>query len=254
MNIKKLSAANSPIVNIVFSGQAEYTEYLNAIKKSSGMIARAGNFSISADSLIAAYNTLKDTSVKDKTTGEVTVKLSGSQIADILPLFFCMSLYIDGRLMETSEMTIVLQRDLSNESPFGFFVKTAYADIENEKAVQIGTVDFAKTIQESQDFDSSIQKAYFALRNKYPEENIQLKSQNGHEFIQIMKSSDDGKLIAFIDESGTSIKQYGDKEYKKLTLGDCFLHNREIVNMSTVAENTIREPLQTITKKKDIQR
>lgn len=160
----------------------------------------------------------------------------------------------DGRLMETSEMTIVLQRDLSNESPFGFFVKTAYADIENEKAVQIGTVDFAKTIQESQDFDSSIQKAYFALRNKYPEENIQLKSQNGHEFIQIMKSSDDGKLIAFIDESGTSIKQYGDKEYKKLTLGDCFLHNREIVNMSTVAENTIREPLQTITKKKDIQR
>lgn len=160
----------------------------------------------------------------------------------------------DGRLMETSEMTIVLQRDLSNESPFGFFVKTAYADIENEKAVQIGTVDFAKTIQESQDFDSSIQKAYFALRNKYPEENIQLKSQNGHEFVQIMKSSDDGKLIAFIDESGTSIKQYGDKEYKKLTLGDCFLHNREIVNMSTVAENTIREPLQTITKKKDIQR
>lgn len=160
----------------------------------------------------------------------------------------------DGRLMETSEMTIVLQRDLSNESPFGFFVKTAYADIENEKAVQIGTVDFAKTIQESQDFDSSIQKAYFALRNKYPEENIQLKSQNGHEFIQIMKNSDDGKLIAFIDESGTSIKQYGDKECKKLTLGDCFLHNREIVNMSTVAENTIREPLQTITKKKDIQR
>ena len=160
----------------------------------------------------------------------------------------------DGRLMETSEMTIVLQRDLSNESPFGFFVKTAYADIENEKAVQIGTVDFAKTIQESQDFDSSIQKAYFALRNKYPEENIQLKSQNGHEFIQIMKNSDDGKLIAFIDESGTSIKQYGDKECKKLTLGDCFLHNRKIVNMSTVAENTIREPLQTITKKKDIQR
>ena len=160
----------------------------------------------------------------------------------------------DGRLMETSEMTIVLQRDLSNESPFGFFVKTAYADIENEKAVQIGTVDFAKTIQESQDFDSSIQKAYFALRNKYTEENIQLKSQNGHEFIQIMKNSDDGKLIAFIDESGTSIKQYGDKECKKLTLGDCFLHNRKIVNMSTVAENTIREPLQTITKKKDIQR
>ena len=126
----------------------------------------------------------------------------------------------DGRLMETSEMTIVLQRDLSNESPFGFFVKTAYADIENEKAVQIGTVDFAKTIQESQDFDSSIQKAYFTLRNKYPEENIQLKSQNGHTFIQIMKNSDDGKLIAFIDESGTSIKQYGDKECKKLTLGD----------------------------------
>lgn len=94
MNIKKLSAANSPIVNITFSDQTEYKEYLNAIKKSSGMIAKAGNFSISADSLMAAYNMLKDTSAKDKTTGKISVQLSGTQITDILPLFFCMSLYM----------------------------------------------------------------------------------------------------------------------------------------------------------------
>lgn len=44
------------------------------------MIAKAGNFSISADSLMAAYNTLKDTSAKDKTTGKISVQLSGTQI------------------------------------------------------------------------------------------------------------------------------------------------------------------------------
>lgn len=112
MNIKKLSAANSPIVNITFSNQTEYKEYLNAIKKSSGMIARAGNFFISADSLIAAYNTLKDTSVKDKTTEEVTVKLSGSQIADILPLFFCMSLYMVEERNQKVTKTIAQTRGL----------------------------------------------------------------------------------------------------------------------------------------------
>lgn len=94
LNIKKLSATNSSIVNITFSNQIEYKEYLNAIKKSSGMIAKAGNFSISADSLMAAYNMLKTMSTKNRTTGEITVKLSGSQITDILPLFFCMSLYM----------------------------------------------------------------------------------------------------------------------------------------------------------------
>lgn len=94
LNIKKLSTTNSPIVNITFSNQTEYKEYLNSIKKSSGMIAKAGNFSISADSLMAAYNILKAMSTKNRTTGEITVKLSGSQITDILPLFFCMSLYM----------------------------------------------------------------------------------------------------------------------------------------------------------------
>lgn len=92
MNIKKLSADNSPIVNIIFSDQTEYKEYLNAIKKSSGMIAKAGNFSISADSLMAAYNTLKDMPAKDKTTGKISVQLSGSQITDILPFLLFMLL------------------------------------------------------------------------------------------------------------------------------------------------------------------
>ena len=115
MNIKKLSAANSPIVNITFSNQTEYKEYLNAIKKSSGMIARAGNFFISADSLIAAYNTLNDTSVKDKTTEEVTVKLSGSQIADILPLFFCMSLYMVEERNQKVTKTIAQTRGLKGD-------------------------------------------------------------------------------------------------------------------------------------------
>jgi len=115
LNIKKLSAANSPIVNITFSNQTEYKEYLNAIKKSSGMIARAGNFFISADSLIAAYNTLKDTSVKDKTTEEVTVKLSGSQIADILPLFFCMSLYMVEERNQKVTKTIAQTRGLKGD-------------------------------------------------------------------------------------------------------------------------------------------
>lgn len=115
MNIKKLSAANSPIVNITFSNQTEYKEYLNAIKKSSGMIAKAGNFSISADSLMAAYNTLKDTSVKDKTAGKISVQLSGTQITDILPLFFCMSLYMVEERNQKVTKTIAQTRGLKDD-------------------------------------------------------------------------------------------------------------------------------------------
>lgn len=115
MNIKKLSAANSPIVNITFSNQTEYKEYLNAIKKSSGMIAKAGNFFISADNLMAAYNTLKDTSVKDKTTGKISVQLSGSQITEILPLFFCMSLYMMEERSQNVTKTIAQTQGLKGD-------------------------------------------------------------------------------------------------------------------------------------------
>lgn len=115
MNIKKLSADNSPIVNIIFSDHTEYKEYLNAIKKSSGMIAKAGNFSISADSLMAAYNTLKDTSAKDKTTGKISVRLSGSQITDILPLFFCMSLYMVEERNQKATKTIARAQELKGD-------------------------------------------------------------------------------------------------------------------------------------------
>ena len=115
MNIKKLSTTNSPIVNITFSNQTEYKEYLNAIKKSSGMIAKAGNFSISADSLMAAYNMLKAMSTKNRTTGEITVKLSGSQITDILPLFFCMSLYMVEERSQNVTKTIAQTRGLKGD-------------------------------------------------------------------------------------------------------------------------------------------
>lgn len=115
MNIKKLSVANSPIVNITFSNQAEYKEYLNAIKKSSGMIAKAGNFSISADSLMAAYNMLKAMPMKNRTTGEITVKLSGSQITDILPLFFCMSLYMVEEHSQKVTKTIVQTQEVKGD-------------------------------------------------------------------------------------------------------------------------------------------
>lgn len=115
MNIKKISAVNSSIVNIAFSDQAEYKEYLNAIKKSSGMIAKAGNFSISADSLMAAYNILKKTASKNKKTGEISVQLSGSQITDILPLFFCMSLYMVEEHSQKVTKTIAQTRELKGD-------------------------------------------------------------------------------------------------------------------------------------------
>ncbi len=110
-----MSATNSSIVNITFSNQTEYKEYLNAIKKSSGMIAKAGNFSISADSLMAAYNMLKAMYTKNRTTGEITVKLSGSQITDILPLFFCMSLYMVEEYSKKVTKTIAQTQEVKGD-------------------------------------------------------------------------------------------------------------------------------------------
>ena len=115
MNIKKMSATNSSIVNITFSNQTEYKEYLNAIKKSSGMIAKAGNFSISADSLMAAYNMLKAMYTKNRTTGEITVKLSGSQITVILPLFFCMSFYMVEEHSQKVTKTIAQTKEVKGD-------------------------------------------------------------------------------------------------------------------------------------------
>lgn len=115
LNIKKLFTANSSIVSITFSNQAEYKEYLNSIKKSSGMIAKAGNFSISADSLMAAYNTLKNSSMKNETTGQISMQLSGSQITDILPLFFCMSLYVVEEHNQKAIKAIAQTKDIKGD-------------------------------------------------------------------------------------------------------------------------------------------
>ena len=157
----------------------------------------------------------------------------------------------NGKIMESSEMIIVLQRDISGESPFGFFVKTAYVDVQNEKSVEIGKIDLNKFIQKDMHFDSDIQRTYFTIRNKYPSENIQLKTRNGQEFIQIAKSIDNGKIIAYIDKDSFVIKKYEDNKCQKISLGKCILDHPEMANIITDVKNQSNIYEQEIYKSKE---
>ena len=100
-------------------------------------------------------------------------------------------------------------------------------------------------------FDSDIQRTYFTIRNKYPSENIQLKTRNGQEFIQIAKSIDNGKIIAYIDKDSFVIKKYEDNKCQKISLGKCILDHPEMANIITDVKNQSNIYEQEIYKSKE---
>lgn len=147
----------------------------------------------------------------------------------------------DGSLKETTEMTVVLQRDFTGESPFGFFVKTAYADIQHEKAILTGKIDLQEYIHRNIKFKTPLEKAYYDLRNKYPNDNIQLRQKQGQQYIQVSKNNEDRRIMIYINELDQTIKEYNGNSCNRLSLGKCFIDYPDIVSLINDAKNTMNE-------------
>lgn len=160
---------------------------------------------------------------------------------------------IDGRELATTMTTVVLQRDFSDESPFGFFVKTAYVDIFHERAEETGLrVNIPDFIQNKIPFTSNIEKAYHCLKHEYPDKKIWLQNNKGNSEIKISEDNGDNKYIAYISELGTKIKKAEIDHIRTASSLECYLECPKLTEMLTYADNVTHNRNITQSKKQDI--
>lgn len=133
---------------------------------------------------------------------------------------------------ETSAVTVVLQRDMDGESPFGFYIKTAYADIQHENAILTGLQYTKEDIINNPNitFDSAIQKLYFAISDKYKDVKIYQRTNpdTKEPYIKlIFPERGNGRIEAFVTNDDTSIKHIASDEMRKINFSECFFIMRK---------------------------
>lgn len=157
----------------------------------------------------------------------------------------------DGVVKEkgTSAVTVVLQRDMDGESPFGFYIKTAYADIQHENAILTGLQYTKEDIINNPNitFDSAIQKLYFAISDKYKDVKIYQRTNpdTKEPYIKlIFPERGNGRIEAFVTNDDTSIKHIASDEMRKINFSECFFHYEEeskVISDVQNIQNIIRE-------------
>lgn len=159
----------------------------------------------------------------------------------------------DGKELSTTVITIVLQRDFSDESPFGFFIKTAYANISHERAEETGLhINIQDFIKNKMIFESNVEKTYYCLKNKYPGKKIWLQHNSGNVEIKISEDNGENKYIAYINEIGSKIKKVEADRIRTTNQLECYLECPNMANMITYADNVIHGRDVTQNIKKDI--
>lgn len=161
---------------------------------------------------------------------------------------------------ETSAVTVVLQRDMDGESPFGFYIKTAYADIQHENAIFTGLQYTKEDIINNPNitFDSNIQKLHFAISDKYKDVKIYQRTDPGTKepYIKlIFPEREDGRIEAFITNNDASIKHISSNETRKINFSECFFHHEEeskVISDIQNIQNIIREKAKENIKETDI--
>lgn len=160
---------------------------------------------------------------------------------------------------ETSAVTVVLQRDMDGESPFGFYIKTAYADIQHENAILTGLQYTKEDIINNPNitFDSAIQKLYFAISDKYKDVKIYQRTNpdTKEPYIKlIFPERENGRIEAFVTNDDTSIKHIASDEMRKINFSECFFHYEEeskVISDVQNIQNIIREKAKENIKEMD---
>lgn len=165
---------------------------------------------------------------------------------------------------ETSAVTVVLQRDMDGESPFGFYIKTAYADIQHENAILTGLQYTKEDIINNPNitFDSAIQKLYFAISDKYKDVKIYQRTNpdTKEPYIKlIFPERGNGRIEAFVTNDDTSIKHIASDEMRKINFSECFFHYEEeskvisdVQNIQNIIREKAKENIKESIKETDI--
>ena len=161
------------------------------------------------------------------------------------------------RELQTSAIKIVLQRDFSEESPFGFFVKTAYADISHENAVETGRQYTPEQILNGVvDFTSNVERAYFGLRNDFPDLKMSFTRKSSGDLLKVTVSREDCFDAVFVSQDGVKTKTYNDDGAHRLSYAECVLTKPDVAKIKDAADDYLKGYIQnqTIGRHKDYER
>lgn len=146
---------------------------------------------------------------------------------------------------ESGVITIILQRDFSDESAFGFFVKTAYVNIEDRTAKYTGKEFNRKEILSNENiiFSSDIKRTYYYEKTNIKKpEYLKYKTDSGKEYMMyINEKNPQNNIIIYFEKdeiNGTleiNIKEKSkiNNHIQKISLMDCMNRYPEIMNKIT---------------------
>lgn len=128
---------------------------------------------------------------------------------------------------ESSAVKLVLQRSLDDESPFGFFLKTAYVDIGHKNAKETGTKYTSKEValNENVKFKDNWEKLYYVTKESNPGLDVNLKNRSGEQNLALYFRENEEKISAFIDDKGIRLKSFDDEGTHNITYAQCMFKN-----------------------------
>ncbi|MBQ7430252.1 RNase A-like domain-containing protein [Butyrivibrio sp.] len=154
--------------------------------------------------------------------------------------------------IESPAVKIVLQRDFDYDTPFGFYVKSAYVDIAHPHAELTGVEYTREQVLEMDGvtFDSPLEETAFLYQNAFPDTNIRYGiDQNYQEFIKLSFHEDNKLINAFITPTDIKIKELtsGDR-VKRLQIKDMpekFQEQLSVISHTLKLKMKLKEQQQT---------
>lgn len=132
--------------------------------------------------------------------------------------------------LKSDYLVAVLKRDYDDDSPYGFFLMTAYVDISPEHAILTGRVYPKESIIGDPTFlkENKWEKLLYFAKEHYKEFSPRLIDYNGKKELKLSKYlSADTILKAFISDSGFVIEQRQNLKHRRLSLADCYFKSEE---------------------------
>lgn len=149
---------------------------------------------------------------------------------------------------ESPYITVVLQRSIDDESPLGFYVKTAYVDISPEKSIATGLSYSMEKILSNPEihFEDKWDKLSFIVKQQYPDCHARKVSNNGEISLKMtIPISEDERLSVFFNDGSTKIKAINMNEVNKLAYSQCFFQypkEAAIINAVVNIKKEIENP------------
>jgi hypothetical protein len=163
---------------------------------------------------------------------DLAIYLEREQIADwlvgkkrsaVLEISCCMNeevgVGIDTKLREKSSqtVTVVLERDMNMENDFGFFVKTAYPDIRDDRGVLTGETYEKEAAEKANKMQSELCRGYWNLR--LSGHNVYLKEYGTDKALRVyFKVNNDEFRYKVSGRSSHSLKQKVDDQWMRINI------------------------------------